>query len=491
MKKIAIIGAGIGGLFAGNLLAKKGHKVTIFEAHSSPGGYTAGFWKKGFYFESGTLSFESSDAVFKAMKNIGVFDKIKFARQKIGLKAEGLDGVCENYRDLKKLFYSSYPLEKPRMDKYFAVVDQMCNLIMTVMKPVSFIDFLCYPFRFVNFLRFYEKYKKITIMDFTAQYFERDSSLYRLLSGFGYPDMSAAIIGPAYLSFFDDYWTVEDGMQSWADILAENFRSLGGDLKLNAPVDKILTENMMAIGVISKNNEYRTDYVISAADYKKTLLQLLDDPSLLPDALRKKIENTPVSEGIFTVYLGLNLTNEYLKKLLKVPHVSYHYEAPDTDIHNSKDEKYFEKTSVMLYSPSLMNPKLAPEGKSSLMILAFSPYRWMNNWGGGDKAKYRELKDKVKKALIAKASAVISNLTDNIEFEDAATPLTYERYTGNTDGATSAWSWNPKNKFYDNIMSINIRTPVKNLLIGSCWSCQIGGVPSAIGAAYKCAAKIK
>ena len=58
MSKVIIIGSGIGGLIAGNLLAKKGHKVIMFESHSMPGGYTAGFDKKGFYFESGTLSFE-------------------------------------------------------------------------------------------------------------------------------------------------------------------------------------------------------------------------------------------------------------------------------------------------------------------------------------------------------------------------------------------------------------------------------------------------
>ncbi|UCC13097.1 MAG: NAD(P)-binding protein, partial [candidate division WOR-3 bacterium] len=32
MSTIAIIGAGMGGLVAGNLLVKKGHKVTIFES---------------------------------------------------------------------------------------------------------------------------------------------------------------------------------------------------------------------------------------------------------------------------------------------------------------------------------------------------------------------------------------------------------------------------------------------------------------------------
>ena len=39
-------------------------------------------------------------------------------------------------------------------------------------------------------------------------------------------------------------------------------------------------------------------------------------------------------------------------------------------------------------------------------------------------------------------------------------------------------------------MSGKIDTPVRNLLIGSCWSCQIDGVPSALGAARKCAQKI-
>jgi phytoene dehydrogenase-like protein len=114
----------------------------------------------------------------------------------------------------------------------------------------------------------------------------------------------------------------------------------------------------------------------------------------------------------------------------------------------------------------------------------------MDNWGGTDRLTYRELKERVKQELISRASAVVPGLSGRIEFSDLATPRTYERYTGNTDGATSAWSWNPNNKFYKQIMSIRIDTPVRNLLIGSCWSCQIGGVPSALSAARKCAKKI-
>lgn len=490
MSRIAIIGAGMGGLCAGNLLARKGHKVTIFEAHSTAGGYTAGFRKKGFYFESGTLSFESSDMVFKTMKDIGVYDKVRFARQKTAFKSRDFDGVCETYADLKKLIHTAYPADKEALEKYFGEVDRMINLMMAVMKPKTFIDYPLYPFRLLSFMSLYGKYDKMTIRDFTARFFPENSKLYLFFKSIGYPDMSASIIPGAYLSFLGDYWAVAGGMQSWADALAANFRDLGGDLMLNAAVEKIRTQNGAAVGVVVHGTNHDADYVISACDYKKTFLNLLDDQSLLPAPVREKIEKAAVSEGVFTVYLGLKISNDQLRKYLKVPHCSFHDDRPDADIQNSRDEKYFEKTSLGLYSPSLHDPDLAPMGKSSLMIQTTTPYRWLDNWGQGDKERYRGLKERVKKTLIAKAEFVIPGLNAAIEFEDAATPLTYERYTGNTDGATSAWSWKPNKRFYKNVMTTKIDTPVKNLLIGSCWSGQIGGIPGAIAAAYACAKKI-
>jgi phytoene dehydrogenase-like protein len=126
------------------------------------------------------------------------------------------------------------------------------------------------------------------------------------------------------------------------------------------------------------------------------------------------------------------------------------------------------------------------------MIMTLAPAAWQNRWGGGDRERYRELKRKAMDALIAKAEAVIPGLRSRIEFAEAATPLTYERYTGNTDGATSAWSWDPRKRFYEKgPASLAIDTPIPNLFIGSCWANQIGGIPSAIAAGYLSARKIK
>jgi phytoene dehydrogenase-like protein len=490
MSTVAIIGSGMGGLTAGNLLAKKGHRVTIFESHITPGGYTSGFWRKGFYFESGTLSFESSDMVFGTMKDIGVYDKIPFIRQYGRWIFKDLDYEAQSSADLKKALYESFPSEIDSLDRYFAEVDNMTKALLAMGKPNNLFQAITLPLNILKIIKLFRKYGNMTVPEFTAEYFDRGSSLYRLLKDMGYPDMSAAILGMAIWSFYDDYWTVKTGMQSWADVLADHFKKLGGVLRLKSRVDQILTKDGAAIGIKSQGEDFPADYVISASDYKKTLLNLLDDKSLIHQDLQEKIDKAAVSEGFFTVYLGLDLPQEKMKKYLKIPHV-YHFEDnPELDIYNSDDEDYFEKTWTMVYSPSLMNADLAPEGKSSLMIQCMTPHKWMNNWGAGDRETYKALKEKAKRALIDKTVTLIPNLRDFIEFEDSATPLTYERYTANTDGATSAWSWNPNKKFYDQGMMTKIKTPVKKLYIGSCWAIQIGGVPGAIGAAQACAKAI-
>lgn len=499
MKRIVIIGSGLGGLTAGNLLAKKGHKVTIFEAHSMPGGYTAGFYRKGYYFESGTVGLEASASVFKVMEEIGVLDKVDFVRLKYRFFSEDFDGVPENYDEYKKMICEGFPSDKEKLDEFFSDIDKISDLFEDSDKPMPFLyngldrikSIVPYILKGPKLMKLVKQYGDMTSSELAARYFEKDSKLFRLYKGSGYADMQALFVAGGLLGQFEDMWTVKGGMQSWADVLAENFKELGGELKLNSYVDKIITKNRSAVGVSSNNTVYEADYVISAGDYKKTFLELLDDKSLISQAIKAKINSAAVSEGFFTVYLGLNISNEKLGEYMKTPNVFICDERPGCDIYDSEDEEYFSKSSVSIHSSSMIDPKLAPEGKSSIMLQTVVPYRWMNNWGDGDKEVYGRLKQKAMEELINSASRLILSLKECIEYKDAATPLTYERFTHNTDGASSAWSWNPKKKFYDSSMSVNIDTPVKNLYISSCWAMQIGGIPSALAAAYLCAGRIK
>jgi len=222
---VIIIGSGMGGLVAGNLLAKRGHKVTLFESHTSPGGYTAGFYRKGFYFESGTLSFEASPSIFKAMKDIGVFDKISFVRQKGRWVSHDFDSVLDSYHGFKGMLYAAFPSDRDSLDKYFSEVDGMYRATSLSWKsPMPFLysglplllAMISFIFRGMKSMKLSKKYEDLTIGEFNARFFQRESKLYRLLTDAGYPDMGAWVVG-GVMTMFDDYWTVNGGMQSWAD----------------------------------------------------------------------------------------------------------------------------------------------------------------------------------------------------------------------------------------------------------------------------------
>ena len=54
---VMVVGAGIGGLTAGALLAKRGLKVLVVEQHYLPGGCASIFRRKGFTFDVGASLF--------------------------------------------------------------------------------------------------------------------------------------------------------------------------------------------------------------------------------------------------------------------------------------------------------------------------------------------------------------------------------------------------------------------------------------------------
>jgi phytoene dehydrogenase-like protein len=493
MKKIAIIGSGLSGLLCGNLLAKKGHNVTIFESHVRPGGYTAGFWREGFYFESGTLSLEGTPSVNKAMEDVGLKDKVEFVRQRMRFIGREYDYIPQSYEDVKRIYLNTFVPDRANLERFFGDLDEIVNALPFTGKPMPAMyegpqyaaamqEMMASGMKFMEVLG---KIGDVTISEFVGRYFERGSRLFTLLVSGAYPDQAAWIMAASFKSFLEDYWTVKKGMQFWADTLAARFKELGGKLKLRSPVERIVTKDGRAEGVLSKGTPFAADYVISCGDYKKTMLDLLDDKSLIPAETRERIKTAAVSEAFFVVYLGLDMPNEELLKYMKVPLVLYRPGAPGVDFHDIKDEAFFAKAGCEIYSPSLMNPELAPNGKSSLMIETLSPTGWMNDWGGGNREEYKRLKSLAAAGMINTASQLVPNLKEKIIVKDAATPLTFERFTHNTKGASSSWSWNPHKRFYPDMRSRGTITPVKNLFVGSCWSTQLGGIPGAISGAYE------
>lgn len=83
------------------------------------------------------------------------------------------------------------------------------------------------------------------------------------------------------------------------------------------------------------------------------------------------------------------------------------------------------------------DPSLAPPGKSvvEVMLRSHYPY-WRRIYG---RRLYDSEQTQVSDLVIEQLERIYPGLSHDIEFVDEATPVSYERYTGNWLGSTTGW----------------------------------------------------
>lgn len=80
--------------------------------------------------------------------------------------------------------------------------------------------------------------------------------------------------------------------------------------------------------------------------------------------------------------------------------------------------------------------------------------------------------------MVATLERFIPGIKDDIEVMELATPITMERYTLNSFGASAGWSWDLK-KAPVKMNQLSLKTPIKNLFTCGHWTTSPAGVPSA------------
>lgn len=206
--------------------------------------------------------------------------------------------------------------------------------------------------------------------------------------------------------------------------------------------------------------------MLSAADLHVTLTKLIGSTEL-PTATQQKLRQAHPSESMFTVFFGLNGSERLRQELQRFQesHVVY----------TCKDGNY-----IKLVLLNQEDSQAAPEGKYALMISMLSPYKeWLEE--KTDKFAYIKKKRSFTEEIITRAEEFLPSLRDRIEVQEAATPLTYERYTSNWQGGTSGWSWDPK---FAPRFSYPKDIPIKNLSMVGHYVSNPGGIPAAMITAW-------
>jgi phytoene dehydrogenase-like protein len=506
---VAIIGAGIGGLMCGNFLAQRGIKTLICERRHMPGGYMCGFDREGFYFDSADQSFESGWVVFPLMKRLGILDQIEFVRAGYRFvlpctnKVQGLPDAeitVDSYEGVAKQFQAAFPQDTQGIEALFREMRDVVGVLVSLFEKRDnpFLDLRGRWQRVLNILNFIGKgapfrfnrlkcYRDMPAREMLKK-FLRDERLINLLGQLGYRNWSAMNMAFAWYFWINDYWYPKGGIQAFSDLLTNTFTARGGEIRYRTRVTNIVVEGGRAMGVITQDGkQYNTKFVVSGGDYIETLTRLLD-PEHLKEEEREELEKAEVSETFVTLYLGLDISPEELRRCMKTHHVYIFQGYEPIDFTAREDTDFHKKVWIELSSPSTVSPNLSPPGKSSLVVQSFSLYDWMNRWKGGSEdrtsAEYEALKEKVARDLIEGAERVIPGLSKKIILKVVGAPLSFEAFTLNTRGASAGWTWDSRKTYRGGFKEkfpgyLRCRVPLKNLYIASQWATNPAGVPMA------------
>jgi len=242
----------------------------------------------------------------------------------------------------------------------------------------------------------------------------------------------------------------EGGGQIIAARLVEAIRAYGGEVRTRAPVERIRIANGRVAGVtLGKTGaEIDAPIVVSNADIKRTVHGLVGPQHFAPETVAR-VDEFRMSLPLFVVYLGLDadLVARGMPNTNYMMWGSYDIEAVYRTIEAGKipDEDFIYVTITSLKDPD--NTRLAPPGHTNLQIMTVVPreYEFWNVGTGpvdlGDNAyhqdvEYRRRKTALAERLITAGERIIPDLRRHIDWQEAATPVTQERFTRSTGGTS-------------------------------------------------------
>ncbi len=430
---VVIIGAGIGGLTAGALLAQRGLKVAVFEAHDRPGGFCSSWIRKvrlpqgvrKFTFDAGVQDFSGlgpRGPLRNLLRQLGAEAAIDWRRVHHRYWRDGLTfDVPARGEDIPQALGRLFPAETTAIIAFFheieAVYREMYTDVETTggvpMAPTDPTELMAWPGRHPHAWRWMKQPFAVMLDSYLT-----DPNLKHLLTTLSeylteQPELlSVEDMAPLYGYYFDGGYYPAGGAQRLAEVLARVILERGGQITFKSTVEAILTEGERVVGVRCVGGKgSRAGLVVANGDVVAMLTDLLDR-SILPPSYLDWIGS--LRRGPTAMLLSLALDT-----------------VPDLParIFVSRDGFDFG-----IGNPSAIDTSLAPEGAAALTMLRLLPEGEGALWRRGAR-DYRERKNAFAAQMIdATIDSVLPDLRRHILQCDVATPETFARYVRTRGG---------------------------------------------------------
>lgn len=475
---IIIIGAGFAGLSAGIYAQMNGYRTKILEMHTMPGGLCTS-WKREGYTIDGCIHWlvgsSPQSGMHRFWEEVGLTQGREFINMDIFMRYEGADGrVFTLYNDVDRLerHMLEFSPQDAEVTRQFIQGIRMC---LDFDQPVESDPPLK---RLQKGLKFgwlmatkggeMQKWMKITTAEFVTRF--KDPIIRDALCEMWFPEFSMffMLFTFAYLHKKNAGYPI-GGSLPMSLALAKRYLDLGGTICYESQVEKILVEDDKAVGVrLVDGSEHRAGRVISAADGHTTIFKMLDG-KYLDEITRQAYEKWPLFPPLLFVGLGVKRTFTDIPQ--SVSGMSFALRQPAEIA-----EAVRERLPVHIFN---QDPTLAPEGKTSLVVMMPSKYEYWHELAQ-DKVAYQEKKDQVARTIVTLLEQRFPGISQQVEMVDVATPLTFERYTGNWKGSFEGWLITPENSFTVMRPMRQTLPGLQNFYMTGQWVVPGGGLPTGV-----------
>ena len=439
--KIAIIGAGLGGLTFGAFAARDGHQVEIYDKNHAPGGVVALLEQDGYKFEQGPLLIGDmlpGESVYELLKELGITLETQRADRDIVMpdydmiKPQEFKGKYWRKERLQELF----PEDKDGIERYYKLYDHVMHLRwLGRQKQTAWVKIQT-KLAMLKLL----PYAKMNADEFTKHFFksEKICTLFTgIFADFCADPREIQGLGVIFMNFetaFGKRIAVEEGKdynggyvyltggcQKLPEALAKYIEDHGGHFQYGTIVEKVLIEDGKAAGIrLEDGTEVKADMVVGCGA-GKDFFEKCVGLEHLSEEYRQILATYRPMEAVFMLHLGVDYDPmQYLRSALYYCYGMYDLSAATeklrTQVYHGGDDGY------LIFVPSFHAPDFAPEGKHCVTLYTVCP----DTLAEGD---WDDVKERYADRMIELAEKHLPDLSRHVVMRKIMTAKDYRVYT--------------------------------------------------------------
>ncbi len=487
---VIIIGAGNGGLASAATLSEKGKRVIVFEKHNIPGGCGTSFRRGRFEFEvalhqlSSMGTMEKPGPLREQFRRYGIEDQIEWVEIKELFRVNFPDGTGISLpADRKKCeahLIELFPEEKEAILGYFEAVYAFCAesaafaqksaastgepgaLKKAVMK-------LGFPKLYPSLAKYALKSTQEVLDEFfKSPKLQLALSAYWCFMGMPPARFPWAILAKCTNIYMEDKpFYLKGTSMVMNQALMEAIGRMGGFVRLNCAVERILVENGKAVGVVDENGvTYRAKKIISNISPLATYGALLRKEDI-PESAREYLKPYTVGISALTCFIGLDCTPEELGFTTSF---TLNYESMNANEDFQDAYRLLpENDPLVATCYTVDDPSISPPGTS---IITAGTLKYATEWEKLTPEQYYEMKYEAGRRIVARLEKMYPGFTGHIEEMEIATPLTHMRYLNHPGGAIYGF----EQDIMSSVFFFPAESKLENLEFASSWvnACGFG-----------------